>query len=275
MTVRGTGRMPWAHRLGRAGWAAVLVALYLFLLAPILVVLVESFDDATYLRFPPQGFTLDAYGQVFANESFRLGIQVSGATAAVTALLAMIAGVPAALALTRLRFRGRSAIEAAFLSPLLVPHIVLGLALLLVLAPIPLTDTYWGLILAHLGVTVPYVVRTVSAALMSADPRAEEAARTLGASGFTAFRRITLPAIRSGLLSGGVIAFLLSFDETVISLFVSGQNTVPLPVAVLQYVEYRSDPSIASLSVLLVLLSVVVVVLVERGLGLRRSLRSG
>ncbi|WP_228022738.1 ABC transporter permease [Streptomyces acidicola] len=275
MTVRRTGRMPWAHRLGRAGWAAVLVALYLFLLAPILVVLVESFDDATYLRFPPQGFTFDAYGQVFANESFRLGIQVSGVTAAVTALLAMIAGVPAALALTRLRFRGRSAIEAAFLSPLLVPHIVLGLALLLILAPIPLTDTYWGLILAHLGVTVPYVVRTVSAALMSADPRAEEAARTLGASGFTAFRRITLPAIRSGLLSGGVIAFLLSFDETVISLFVSGQNTVPLPVAVLQYVEYRSDPSIASLSVLLVLLSVVVVVLVERGLGLRRSLRSG
>ncbi|MBA2813095.1 ABC transporter permease [Streptomyces sp. KM273126] len=261
--------------MGRAGWSAVLVALYLFLLAPILVVLVESFDDATYLRFPPQGFTFDAYGQVFANESFRLGIQVSGVTAAVTALLAMIAGVPAALALTRLRFRGRSAIEAAFLSPLLVPHIVLGLALLLILAPIPLTDTYWGLILAHLGVTVPYVVRTVSAALMSSDPRAEEAARTLGASGFTAFRRITLPAIRSGLLSGGVIAFLLSFDETVISLFVSGQNTVPLPVAVLQYVEYRSDPSIASLSVLLVLLSVVVVVLVERGLGLRRSLRSG
>ncbi|MFF5563461.1 ABC transporter permease [Streptomyces sp. NPDC012623] len=263
------------RRLTRAVWAVVLTVLYLFLLAPILVVLVESFDHSTYLRFPPEGFSLDSYRQVFANEAFREGFKVSGITAAVTALLAMVTGVPAALALTRLRFRGRAAIEAVFLSPLLVPHIVLGLALLLILAPIPLTDTYGGLILAHLGVSVPYVVRTVSAALVSADPRAEEAARTLGANGLRTFWRITLPAIRPGLFSGGVIAFLLSFDETVISLFVSGQNTVPLPVAVLQYVEYRSDPSVASLSVLLVLLSVVVVVLVERGLGLRRTLRSG
>ncbi|MFT9480474.1 ABC transporter permease [Streptomyces sp. 11-1-2] len=275
MTGHPGVRAPWRTRLGRVLWGAVLVALYLFLLAPILVVLVESFDNATYLRFPPEGFTFDAYRQVFGNAAFRTGVQVSAVTAAATALLALVAGVPAALALTRLRFRGRAAVEAAFLSPLLVPHIVLGLALLLILAPIPLTDTYPGLIVAHLGVTVPYVVRTVSAALASADPRAEEAARTLGASGFTAFRRITLPVIRPGLFSGGVIAFLLSFDETVISLFVSGQNTVPLPVAILQYVEYRSDPSVASLSVLLVLLSVVVVVAVERGIGLRRSLRSG
>ncbi|MEV7085156.1 ABC transporter permease [Streptomyces sp. NPDC093085] len=261
--------------LSRALWAVLLTLLYLFLLAPILIVLVESFDTSTYLRFPPEGFGLGAYRQVFTNDAFREGFQVSAVTAAVTALLAVATGVPAALALTRLRFRGRAAVEAVFLSPLLVPHIVLGLALLLILAPIPLTDTYPGLILAHLGVTIPYVVRTVAAALVSADPRAEEAARTLGANGLVTFWRITLPAIRSGVFSGAVIAFLLSFDETVISLFVSGQNTVPLPVAVLQYVEYRSDPSVASLSVLLVLLSVVVVVLVERGIGLRRTLRSG
>ncbi|MEK8174010.1 ABC transporter permease subunit [Streptomyces sp. M19] len=123
--------------------------------------------------------------------------------------------------------------------------------------------------------TIPYVVRTVSAALATADPRAEEAARTLGAGAFTVVRRITLPTVLPGLISGGIIAFLLSFDETVISLFVSGQHTTPLPVAVLQYVEYRSDPSIAALSVCLVLLSVVAVVVVERSLGLRRSLRSG
>ncbi|MCK1817936.1 ABC transporter permease [Streptomyces carpaticus] len=259
--------------VARIGWAVLLTVLYLFLLAPVIIVFIESFDTSTYLRFPPQGFSLEPYRQVFANPDFQAGLKVSAVTAATTTLLALLCGVPAALALTRLRFRGRGAVEAAFLSPLLVPNIVLGLALLILFAPIPLTDTYWGLILAHLGVTIPYVVRTVTAALAGADPRAEEAAATLGAGPFTVFRRVTLPAIRPGLFSGGIIAFLLSFDETVISLFVSGHTVRPLPVAVLQYVEYRSDPSIAALSVCLVLLSVVAVVLVERGLGLRRSLR--
>ncbi|MEU7321924.1 ABC transporter permease [Streptomyces griseoviridis] len=262
------------HPAGRIARVTLLTVLYLFLLAPIIVVFVESFDDSTFLRFPPEGFTLDAYRQVFANADFRSGVQVSAVTAAVTTLLALLTGVPAALALTRVGFKGRDAVESAFLSPLLVPHIVLGLALLVLFAPIPLTDTYAGLILAHLGVTVPYVVRTVSAALAGADPRAEEAARTLGAGRLTVLRRVTLPAALPGLVSGAVIAFLLSFDETVISLFVSGQNTRPLPVAVLQYVEYRSDPSIAALSVCLVLLSVLAVLVVERSLGLRRSLRS-
>ncbi|MFF2372825.1 ABC transporter permease [Streptomyces xiamenensis] len=258
----------------RISWGLLLTVLYLFLLAPVIIVLVVSFDTSTFLRFPPEGFTLEPYRQVFANPDFQEGIKVSAITAAITTALALACGIPAALALSRLRFRGRGAVEAAFLSPLLVPNIVLGLALLILFAPIPLTDTYWGLILAHLGITIPYVVRTISAALAGADPRAEEAARTLGAGPFTVFRRITLPAIRPGLFSGGIIAFLLSFDETVISLFVSGHNVRPLPVAVLQYVEYRSDPSIAALSVCLVLLSVVAVVLVERGLGLRQSLRS-
>ncbi|CAL9596256.1 Inner membrane ABC transporter permease protein YdcV [Streptomyces sp. enrichment culture] len=258
----------------RISWGLLLTVLYLFLLAPVIIVLVVSFDTSTFLRFPPEGFTLEPYRQVFANPDFQEGIKVSAITAATTTALALACGIPAALALSRLRFRGRGAVEAAFLSPLLVPNIVLGLALLILFAPIPLTDTYWGLILAHLGITIPYVVRTISAALAGADPRAEEAARTLGAGPFTVFRRITLPAIRPGLFSGGIIAFLLSFDETVISLFVSGHNVRPLPVAVLQYVEYRSDPSIAALSVCLVLLSVVAVVLVERGLGLRQSLRS-
>ncbi|NJP67270.1 ABC transporter permease subunit [Streptomyces spiramenti] len=260
---------------GRVAWGALLVVLYLFLLAPIIVVFVVSFDDATFLRFPPEGFTLDAYRQVFANDDFRSAIQVSAVTASITALLAVVTGVPAALALSRVPFRGREAMESAFLSPLLVPNIVLGLALLVLFAPIPLTDTYTGLVLAHLGITIPYVVRTVCASLAGADPRAEEAARTLGADTFTVARRIILPTIMPGVVAGGVIAFLLSFDETVISLFVSGQNVTPLPVAVLQYVEYRSDPAVAALSVCLVVLSVVAVVFVERSLGLRRSLRSG
>ena len=100
-----------ASRPTRAVWAVVLTVLYLFLLAPILIVLVESFDTSTYLRFPPEGFSLDAYRQVFANDAFREGFKVSGVTAAVTALLAVVTGVPAALALTRLRFRGRAALE--------------------------------------------------------------------------------------------------------------------------------------------------------------------
>ncbi|MQA06072.1 MAG: ABC transporter permease subunit [Streptosporangiales bacterium] len=254
-------------------WRALITVLYLFLLAPIIVVLVISFDSQPYLRFPPQGFSLQWYADLASNTAFLTGFRVSAIVGVAVAVLATVVGVPAAIALYRHRFRGSGAVTGLFIAPLMVPAITLGLALMLVLTPLGLTGTYPGLMLAHLGITVPYVVRTTMMSLMTADTSCEEAARILGAGPVTTFFRVTLPLVRPGVLAGAVIAFLISFDEAVISLFVVGSGTTTLPVEIFRYVQYRTDPQVAALSVVLIAISVALVVIVERAVGLRRALR--
>ncbi|WP_220446645.1 ABC transporter permease [Nonomuraea deserti] len=257
------------------GWPTrvVVTLLYLFLLAPILMVVVISFDTQSTMSFPPQGFTFQWYERLAQNAEFIQGFQVSAVVGAGVALLALLIGVPVAVALTRHDFRFREAMSGFFLSPLMVPAIVLGLALLLVLAPLKITGTYGGLIVAHLAITVPYVVRTTSMSLMTMNRSCEEAARTLGASPWRTFTRVTLPLIAPGVLAGGVIAFLISFDEAVISLFVVGPQATTLPVEIFHYVESRTDPQIAALSVVLIAISVLFMVIIERAAGLKKVLR--
>ncbi|GAA3739051.1 putative spermidine/putrescine transport system permease protein [Spinactinospora alkalitolerans] len=273
MTRRGTRPRRRRPRLGRTVWNSIIFLLYLFLLAPVLIVFVISFDTQTYLGFPPEGFTLDWYIGFLNNQEFIRGLQVSAVVATATATVAVLVSLPASLALTRHSFRGRSAFANLFLSPLLVPTVVLGLALLLALSPFGLIGTYPGLVVAHLAITIPYVIRTTMIALSSADVSCEEAARTLGASPWNTFRRVTLPLAAPGILAGAAIAFIISFDEAVIALFVVGPDATTLPVEIYRYVEYRTDPQIAAVSVFVVCVSVIFVVLIERILGLKRALR--
>jgi len=258
--------------LHTALYRSFIALLYLFLLAPIVIVFVVSFDTRPYLSFPPESLSLASYRLVLQNEAFLHAFRISMGVGLAAAALALAAGTGVALALRR-PGRGNGLLGWLFVSPLLVPNIVLGVALLLVLSVLGLLDSWAGLVLAHTGITLPYVVRTVSMGLRAVDPRCEEAARTLGASPATVFRRITLPLIAPGVVAGGVIAFLISFDEAVISLFITGTRTSTLPVEVYRYIEYRTDPQVAALSVLLILVSVVAVVVVERLLGLRKALQ--
>ncbi|TDD22501.1 ABC transporter permease [Nonomuraea diastatica] len=237
------------------------------------MVVIISFDAQSTMSFPPQGFTFQWYERLAQNAEFIQGFQVSAVVGAGVALLALLIGVPVAVALTRHDFRFRETMSGFFLSPLMVPAIVLGLALLLVLAPFKITGTYGGLIVAHLAITVPYVVRTTSMSLMTMNRSCEEAARTLGASPWRTFTRVTLPLIAPGVLAGGVIAFLISFDEAVISLFVVGPQATTLPVEIFHYVESRTDPQIAALSVVLIAISVLFMVIIERAAGLKKVLR--
>lgn len=260
--------------IARCAWGALIALIYLFLLAPLLVVLVISFDTRPYLAFPPAGFSLGSYVAAAKNPAFMHAFGVSVVAGLIAALLALAAGVPAALVLTRQRFRGREALATLFLSPLLVPHIVLAVGVLLVLAPIHLLDSYTGLVMAHVGITIPYVIRTVSLSLAAVDPRCEEAARVHGASPLTVFRRVTLPLAAPGLIAGGVIAFLVSFDEAVIALFITSERVRTLPLEIFKYIEFRTDPQIAALSMMLILVSMALMTLVERVVGLRKALRS-
>lgn len=249
-----------------------LTLLYLFLLAPIIVVFIVSFDTRQYLAFPPESWSFGSYAKVFANDAFIAAFGRSVVIGLVVGLVAVAVGMLLSMALVRYRFRGRDAIGFLVLAPFLVPSIVLAVGLMLVLSPMGLLDTYAGIMLAHLGITIPYTVRTITMSLMAVDRRIEEAAMVHGASPFTVFRRITLPLVRPGLIAGGVIAFLISFDEATISLFIVSIRTSTLPTEIYRYLEYSTDPQIAALSVVLIMISVAVVVLVERLIGLRKAI---
>jgi putative spermidine/putrescine transport system permease protein len=248
--------------------------IFAFLWLPILVIFVVSFDTSTFLRFPPQGFTVDAYATVFSTPAFVSGLWTSLIVAVFATAGTLIISTAAALAFTRYRFRGTGAAQAFFMSPLLVPNIVLGLALLLFFAPLGLTDGYLGLILAHIVLCIPYAIRTITVSLTTVDASSEDAARVLGASHLVTFRRVTLPLIRPGIIAGGVLAFLVSFDEAIVSLFLSGFAVTPLPVALLDHMETQAGPEVAALSVLLIVFSLAIVLVIERVLGLSKTLRS-
>jgi putative spermidine/putrescine transport system permease protein len=254
-------------------WRLLIALLYLFLLGPLIVILIVSFNAEAYLSFPPEQWSVHWYGDLLANAAFIEGFRVSLVLASATTLAATAIGVPAALAISRHQFRGRELLIGFFTVPLMVPGVVLGLGLLLVFSRLRLTATYPGLLAAHLIITVPFVIRTVATSLSTVVLDYEEAAQSLGATPWRVFWRITLPLIMPGIIAGAAIAFIVSFDEVVLTLFLIGPRLTTLPVEVFNYVEFRTDPLVAALSVVLVAISIVFVVLIERALGLRRALR--
>lgn len=247
------------------------VFLYLFLLAPILIVLPLSFSNDSYLTFPPQSWGLRWYGAMFAHRALINAFWVSLLIASIVTVLSMLAAIPAAYAIQRLEFRGRDFLLNLFTAPLLLPSIVLGLAILLVFVQARLLGTYTGLIIAHLIVTTPYVLRIMITALSTIPPSVEDAATMLGASPFTVFYRITLPLMMPGCIAAAALSFLLSFDEVVISLFVTGPRMRTLPVVIFDYVDSQTDPMTAAVSVVLVVATLVVILLIERTLGLSKA----
>ena len=246
--------------------------LYVFVLAPIVLVIAISFSGDNFIAFPPQSWGLRWYRALLAHEGFARGLRVSLALASIVVALDLLIGVPAAYAIARLKFTGRDALLAFLTAPLLLPTIVLGLAILLVFYPLKLAATYPGLVAAHMVVTLPFVVRIVATALSTLPGDIEDAAATLGASPATVFRRITLPLMLPGVIAAAALAFILSFDEVVISLFVVGPRLSTLPVELFRYVEGRTDPMVAALSTVLILATISAVLIVERSVGVMRAL---
>ncbi len=259
-------------RLGPLLQRALVVVLYGFLLAPLFPVLIISFSADAYLSFPPSGWSFRWYAALLDNQRFIDGMQVSLAVAAVSTVLALVAGVPAAYAIARMRLPGRDFLLGLFTAPLVVPSIVLGLGLLLVLVQVHLNGTLTGLLAAHTLLVTPFVIRIVLTGLTTLPPDVEAAAASLGATPLRVFRRITLPLLRPALLGSAGLSFLISFDEVAVSLFIVGTNMATLPVAIFRYTADHTDPSIAALSVLLIAVSVVIILLIERAVGLMRAM---
>lgn len=225
----------------------------LYLLAPIIVVIATAFTTTAYPVFPPQGFTLKWFYHFLGMSEFTDAVQRSALLALTSTIVASLLGTFSALALDRYRFKGRDAISAFMLSPILFPTIVLGLALLVFFSQIGLSGSFIGLVIAHSLLTTPFVIRLVMASLAEFDPAVEEAARNLGAGWWRTFLQVTLPLIRPGVLAGAVFAFIISFDELVVTLFLAGPDMTTLPVRIYTYVEFSSTPTISAISTTLIL----------------------
>lgn len=249
----------------------LIFVLFIYLLAPVILVFPLSFAGDQVLRFPPTSWSTRWYTALFANSQMLKAFWTSLTLAAIVTVLSIAIAVPAAWAVTRLRFPGRDLFFNVFTAPLLLPTIVLGLAILIVFASFKLLATLHGLVLAHLVVTLPYALRVLAVSLSTQDRACEEAARTLGAKPLTVFFRVTLPMMTPGIVASAALCFLVSFDEVVITLFLTGPRITTLPVELYNYVYNQADPLVAAVSALLILLTLAVIMIVERAMGLRAT----
>ena len=249
-------------------------AVVAFILAPAVVVVIASFGASEVTEFPPRALSFKWYGHALSQKIFVDAAWNSAWLALVATAIATPVALAAAIAIVRYRFPGKDAVQSLLLAPLVVPAIVTGLAILVAFSAVGIRDVPTRLIGAHVLVVMPYLVRTIMASLAQVDPMLEECARTLGASGPRAFWHVTLPLIRPGLVAGMLFAFILSFDNVSVSLFLTNVRTNTLPLAMLNYVEYNFDPSIAAIASMLVFFSLGSAVLLERMVGLKRLLGS-
>jgi putative spermidine/putrescine transport system permease protein len=254
----------------RTGWGLRLsvAAVYVFLLLPLVIVVAAAFNSGSYFTFPPQGVSLRWFRNFFARREFMASLWLSIELGFWTAGLSAVAGTMAAIALVRGRFRGRDLLNAYVTSPLLLPQILTGVALLQYFSLIGLAQSFAGLLIGHVVVTTPYVVRTVAAVLYHFDPSLEEAAQSLGASPLRAFLEVTLGVIKPGVVAGAVLAFAISFDNFTISLFLTSPGLTPLPIELFAYLKYSFDPTAAAASAVAIGVTLVLMLLIARVIGL-------
>ncbi len=264
MTNRLRGPLAWLL-------LPITAAAMVFILAPLAVTIAISISDTAFVAFPPRGFTLRWYEKVLRDPEFLRSLAFSAGLALAATLGALALGIPAAFAVVRHQFPGRGAASTALLSPLVFPVLITGVALLQLFAMIGSNNTALNLLIAHVLVTIPYVVRTVMASLVLADRSLEEAARTLGAGRWRVFRRITVPQIAPGLAAGSLFAFMVSFDNFPISMWLADAEHNPIPLLIFQKIASVFEPSVAAMSTLMIFFAMAVVLMVERVAGLRRA----
>lgn len=260
MTVPAPGRP-----VAVAGWAAIV-----FLQVPVLVVVLAAFSTTSYLTIPPQGLTLTWFAKVLSDPAWLAAIRMSLVLAVGATAISLLLGVAAAYAISRRMLPGAEAMTALVMAPLVMPSVVIGVALLQFFSLVGLRGSLAGLLLAHVVITVPYIVRSALASLGGLDTALEEAARVLGATGLQAFRLVTLPLIRPGLVAGGLFAFITSLDNVPVTIFLIGARQTTLPVLIFSSVEMGVDPSVAAISTLLIAATGLVLLLAERRTGFHR-----
>lgn len=229
----------------------------LFLVAPTLIAVPISFTTSSGIRFPPEGFTLKWYDAVFASRDWREATLNSLAVAIATAALSLVLGTAAALMLSRATFRGKTIVLGLLLSPLVTPVIVLSVGMYMVFARWGLSGSYAGLVAAHTVLALPFVIVSVLASLKTVNANLQLASAGLGATPWFTFRRVTLPLILPGVVSGGIFAFITSWDEVVIAIFLTDLSTRTVPVMIWSQLRAMLDPSTAAVGSILIAVSAI------------------
>lgn len=242
---------------------AVLSALLFFLILPTLIIIPMSLSTTAHLRFPPSGVTWGWYAAFFQDPDWMAATWFSLRIAMATSLTATVVGAMAALALTRGSLPFKAAFHALSIGPMIVPHIVLGVALYLVFSPLKLTGTFAGFLIGHTVLAVPFVVITVTAALQRLDPSLELAALNCGANRFQVFFHVTLPNIVPGVATGSVFAFLSSFDEATVAFFISDIGGKSIGRKMFEDIDFNLTPVIAAASTVTVCASLILIGLVH------------
>jgi putative spermidine/putrescine transport system permease protein len=265
-----------ARTLGRWAFNGAAGSVLCFILLPLVFVAWLAFFRQEIPSFPPDGYSLKWFAAIWTNPKFFDGFLLSLQVAVTAMLVGLVLGVPAALCLARFRFAGREPLNSLLLLPLVVPGIVLGTSIYVfhvevtIWTELPVLGSIAGLVAGHILLVIPWCVRLVTASLAGFDRSIEEAAQSLGATPLNTFFRITLPVIRPGIVAAALFGFVVSFGNLEMTLFLVGAGRTTLPIAILQYLEWRIDPTIAAVSVLQITLIATAMIVTDRFVKLSR-----
>lgn len=248
--------------------AAFTILVYLFLFAPLVIIIMTSFGPDNYIAFPPKGFSLKWFSSILASRTFIRTFQISINVGFIATIFALILGVPAAYSLSRYNFKGKLAIKNFFLSPIIIPGIVFGFSIFNYIVIKMRLPIYTSLLIGHTVVIIPYVVRVIASSLESFDYSIEEAAMSLGASKLRTFFTVVFPNITSSVIAAFMLAFINSFNNVPVSIFLTGPGVSTLPINMMSYVEYNYDPTVSALSVILMIMTIGIMFIIEKTLGL-------
>lgn len=264
---RSTRRSLW-----KLVWGLILTLILIYMVVPSLVVIMASFNDKAILSFPPRNLSWRWFIKALNYDDFRNGFYNGLIVTAWASGIALVVGTTFAYAIDRFEFRGKQALETLLLSPLVIPHFTVGLAFLILASQLVWARTFSLVVVTHVVLVLPFVLRSVYVSLKNLDTTVERAAASLGASPLQVLLRIDLPLLAPGLFGGWLFAAILSFNEFTASLFVTGQRTQTLPVAMYTYVREYADPSMAAISTMFIVSTALILIVANRYLGLRRIL---
>ena len=255
----------------RVNWFSKLVTVlaYTFILAPMIIIVIISFNSGEAIQFPPSGVSLRWYEYIVTGPTdFLKGLGNSLKVAAIATVFDIFIGVFASLSVTKYNFKGRGLLVSFFTSPMFIPSISFAFFLLRTTAAIKMMTPFSKILVGHLIIILPYIIRNTMSILVNYNWTVEDAAASLGANPAQVFFKITLPLIKPGIISGAMLSFLYSFDEAVISSFLTSAKFLTLPVQIINYLEFTFDPTVAAISTILMAASLVIMILINKFVGL-------
>lgn len=249
----------------------VVALVLLFLLIPIIVIPILSFGTSTWLEFPPPGFTLKWYKELFSSSEWFIPIMNSLKIAVPVVILSQVFGIPIAYAVVRGDFRGRHLLNSLFVTPMMMPYIIFAIAIYGVYLKIGLNGSFLGIIIAHIILVLPFVITNVANSIRTLNPAIEQAALSCGAGYVNTFFRITLPLIKDGVFAGAIYAFFLSWDEVIVAIFITTPATITLPVKIWNSLRLDLSPVLAAVATILIAISTIILVIGTRFGGIATS----